>query len=215
MENTYESNFDKVIETWRVKFLAMDHEALIRRFGLEADEGALYLTYFSQKMRIDRGDGTITYVDKPDCKPGFNTSITIYNMFHYAIEHPAASGKLVPFRQVKRVYPFERAYRNTIIKELQETFDGHVKELKCACEALGGTKMPQGDAGYVIPVFPFLNIAVLFWDGDDEFAAQANILFDSNITDFMHEENVVGVAADAVYYLKLAAGLEAVEIYGS
>lgn len=215
MESTFESNFDKVIETWRIKFLDMDHETLVKRFGLEADEDALYLTYFSQKMRIDRADGAISYVDKPDCKPGFNTSITIYNLFHYAIDQPKASGKLVPFREVKRVYPFEKAYRNTIIKELQETFDGHVEELKCACEALGGTKMPQGDAGYVLPVFPFLNIAVLFWDGDDEFAAQANILFDSNITDFMHEENVVGVATDAVYYLKLAAGMEAVEIFGS
>ena len=74
--------------------------------------------------------------------------------------------------------------------------------------------MSQGDAGYILPVFPFLKIAVLFWDGDEEFQAQANMLFDSNITDFMHEENVVGVASDAVYYLTLAAELGAEEIYG-
>ena len=59
----------------------------------------------------------------------------------------------------------------------------------------------------------FFNIAVLFWDADDEFEAQANMLFDSNITDFLHEENVVGVAADAVYYLTKAAGMDAREIY--
>ena len=53
----------------------------------------------------------------------------------------------------------------------------------------------------------FLNIAVLFWDKDEEFEAQANMLFDSEITEFMHEENVVCVAADAVYYLTLAAGM--------
>ena len=55
--------------------------------------------------------------------------------------------------------------------------------------------------------FRFLNIAVLFWDKDEEFEAQANMLFDSEITEFMHEENVVCVAADAVYYLTLAAGM--------
>ena len=53
--------------------------------------------------------------------------------------------------------------------------------------------LPQGDVGYVLPVFPFLNIAVLFWDKDEEFEAQANMLFDSEITEFMHEENVVCV----------------------
>ena len=54
-----------------------------------------------------------------------------------------------------------------------------------------------------------MKLDVLFWDGDDEFPAQANMLFDSNITDFMHEENVVGVASDAAAFLAEAAGLPA------
>ena len=165
-------------------------------------------------MRLDRKTGKVTMCEQPERELTFNTVITIYNLFHYAIENPAASGKLVPFREVKRVYPFEAAYRKTILSEFQNIFAGHVEELITACRKLNGEKMPQGDAGFILPVFPFLKIAVLFWDGDDEFEAQANMLFDSNITDFLHEENVVGVAADAVYYLTDAAGLEAVSIYG-
>lgn len=52
MEHTFESNFDKVIEAWRIKFLDMDHEALARRFGLKADEQALYLTYFHDESAL-------------------------------------------------------------------------------------------------------------------------------------------------------------------
>ena len=146
-------------------------------------------------------------------RPGFDTVMNIYNTFYYAAEHPVASGNLVAFRQVKRVYPFEAAYRRTIISRLQKIFSGKTAELKKACEILGGTPLPQGDVGYVLPVFPFLNIAVLFWDKDEEFDAQANMLFDSEITEFMHEENVVCVAADAVYYLTQAAGLPPEKIY--
>ena len=58
-------------------------------------------------------------------------------------------------------------------------------------------------------MIPGLKLDVLFWDGDDEFPAQANMLFDSNITDFMHEENVVGVASDAATFLAEAANLPA------
>lgn len=47
-----------------------------------------------------------------------------------------------------------------------------MKELRAACEKLGGTKLPQGDAGYRIPVYPYFDMAVLFWDRDDEFEAQ-------------------------------------------
>ena len=210
----YESNYDKVRENWRQKFLAMAKEALTKRFGLEWDDDALYLEYFSNRMRIDSKTGEITYADRPDRKLTFNTAISIYNLFYYAADAPAASGRMVLFREVKRAYPFEQAYRQTILKKVEECFAGRVDLLKAACEKLCGTALPQGDAGYVIPVFPFLNMAILFWDEDEEFPAKANMLFDSNVTDFMHEENVVGIASDLVYYLTEAAGLGAEEIYG-
>lgn len=205
-----QSNYDQVIENWRLKFLEMDQEELIRKFQLEADKEFLYIIYFSKRFRIDRKTGFITEDGK---SPGFDTVMNIYNTFYYSAAHPVASGNLVAFRQVKRVYPFEAAYRRTIISRLQELFAGKTEELRKACEALGGTLLPQVDVGYVLPVFPFLNIAVLFWDKDEEFEAQANMLFDSEITEFMHEENVVCVAADAVYYLTLAAGMTPEKIY--
>ncbi len=210
MPENRQSNYDQVIENWRLKFLEMDQEELIRKFQLEADEEFLYIIYFSKRFRIDRKTGFITEDGK---SPGFDTVMNIYNTFYYSAAHPVASGNLVAFRQVKRVYPFEAAYRRTIISRLQELFSGKTEELRKACEALGGTLLPQGDVGYVLPVFPFLNIAVLFWDKDEEFEAQANMLFDSEITEFMHEENVVCVAADAVYYLTLAAGMTPEKIY--
>ena len=210
MPENRQSNYDQVIEIWRLKFLEMDQEELIRKFQLEADEEFLYIIYFSKRFRIDRKNGFITEDGK---SPGFDTVMNIYNTFYYSAAHPVASGNLVAFRQVKRVYPFEAAYRRTIISRLQELFAGKTEELRKACEVLGGTLLPQGDVGYVLPVFPFLNIAVLFWDKDEEFEAQANMLFDSEITEFMHEENVVCVAADAVYYLTLAAGMTPEKIY--
>ena len=210
MPENRQSNYDQVIENWRLKFLEMDQEELIRKFQLEADEEFLYIIYFSKRFRIERKNGFITEDGK---SPGFDTVMNIYNTFYYSAAHPVASGNLVAFRQVKRVYPFEAAYRRTIIFRLQELFAGKTEELRKACEALGGTLLPQGDVGYVLPVFPFLNIAVLFWDKDEEFEAQANMLFDSEITEFMHEENVVCVAADAVYYLTLAAGMTPEKIY--
>ena len=210
MPENRQSNYDQVIENWRLKFLEMDQEELIRKFQLEADEEFLYIIYFSKRFRIDRKNGFITEDGK---SPGFDTVMNIYNTFYYSAAHPVASGNLVAFRQVKRVYPFEAAYRRTIISRLQELFAGKTEGLRKACEVLGGTLLPQGDVGYVLPVFPFLNIAVLFWDKDEEFEAQANMLFDSEITEFMHEENVVCVAADAVYYLTLAAGMTPEKIY--
>ena len=111
-----QSNYDQVIENWR-------------------------LIYFSKRFRIDRKTGFITEDGK---SPGFDTVMNIYNTFYYSAAHPVASGNLVAFRQVKRVYPFEAAYRRTIISRLQELFAGKTEELRKACEALGGTLLPSG-----------------------------------------------------------------------
>lgn len=195
------SNYDNVREAWRQKFLEMDHPRLAERFHLRMDADHLYLTYFSRPYAIDRGTGHIVRLDVPDDEITFNTEMNFFNMFHYAVENPKPSGELVPFRKVKRVYPFEQAYMKSIIHPFEARFTGRVPELRRALSSLKATPLPQGDAGGVLEIFPALRLAVTFWDADDEFSAQANFLFDSNITDYLHEENVVCVASDAARFL--------------
>ena len=48
----------------------------------------------------------------------------------------------------------------------------------------------------------------LFWDGDDEFSAQANILYDYSVTDYIHVESTVSLATEGILRLAEVAGLE-------
>ena len=47
----------------------------------------------------------------------------------------------------------------------------------------------------------------LFWEGDEEFPAQANLLFDRSATDYIHGESIVTLAAAGVHRLAKLAGL--------
>lgn len=204
-------HYEETCEIWRKKFLEMDQEALADRFLLEKDGQALYLTYFNERYRIDRKSGMITLEKDPERRLAFNTVITIYNLFYYTKPAAKVSGEFVPFRKVKRAAPFDPAFQRTILKPLARTFTGKTDRLKRACEALGGTPIPQGDAGYVVSAFPWIPLTVVFWDADEEFDAQANILFDADITDFLHEETVVCIASDLVRRLAEEAGIPKVE----
>lgn len=199
-------NYEAARDYWRQYFLRMDHESLAERFHLKIDENHLYLTYFSRPFVIDRRTGLISRPDKPDFRSNFGIEMVFFNTFHYAVEHPFPSGKLVPFRNVKRVYPFEAAYMKGTIHPFEKAYTGRVPELQRALTALNARPIPQGDAGGELEIFPGLRLAVTFWDADDEFPAQANMLFDSNITDYMHEENVVMVAGDAVEFIREETG---------
>ena len=48
MPENRQSNYDQVIENWRLKFLEMDQEELIRKFQLEAD-GSFFISSTFQK----------------------------------------------------------------------------------------------------------------------------------------------------------------------
>ena len=48
---------------------------------------------------------------------------------------------------------------------------------------------------------------VLFWEGDEEFPAQANLLFDRSAPDFIHVESVVTIASAALRHLAEYADL--------
>ena len=50
-------------------------------------------------------------------------------------------------------------------------------------------------------------VKLMFWDGDDEFPAQANLLFDRSATDFIHIESVVTIATELLRQLSEAAEL--------
>ena len=81
------------------------------------------------------------------------------------------------------------------------------EELENAFEKLNGVRLPQGDVVYQIDAFACEPMRFYFWDYDDEFEAQANILFDYSATDFNHVESAVSTAEMGVRRLAEVAGL--------
>ena len=206
MEGT-SGNYKALCERWREIYLGLDQEELERRFGLRSDADARYITYFNQEYRLDKKNGKLSLVSQPEREIPFHAVMMIYHLFYYSKPGAKVRGEFVPFRQVKRAAPFEQAYIRTILEPLARQFDGHMEELRQACRALNGQPVPQGDVGYQIRAFDCMPLQIIFWDGDDEFPAQANILFDADITDFLHEETVVSAASELFRRLAEESGL--------
>lgn len=203
-----QSNYDKLSETWRGKFLEMDQEALRKKLPEIKVEGE-YLTvlHFGRKYGIHREEGFIKAME--DSGPISNgTRMNIYNLFWYSKENAGLAGRWVPFRDVRNAGPFAPAFERNILRPFALTFAGKTKELRSAAEKMGGKPVRQGDAGYIINAFSCIPMQYLFWDGDEEFPAQGNILFDHSVTDFIHVESTVTLAEEGIIRLAELAGVE-------
>lgn len=202
-----QSNYEKCCEEWSGKIAAMDADELQKKLSELRREGE-YLTirHFGRKYGIRMEDGAILALE--GSQPVFsNTKLDIYTLLWYSRPGACQSGEWVTFGQLKNARPFAPAFQKGTIQAYAATFSGHCEELRAAYRALGGRQIPHSDAGFEIEAFECIPMRYLFWDGDDEFPAQANILFDKNVVDFIHVESTVTIAMEGLYRLAEAAGL--------
>jgi hypothetical protein len=65
---------------------------------------------------------------------------------------------------------------------ISRLFENDLEGFKNRSLKLQGSPMPMGDAAFWFEITPRIPVAVLYWIGDEDFPAEAKILFDKTIT---------------------------------
>lgn len=188
------NNYDKLCENWRERFLKMDIRQLMQKLPeLKSEGDYLTIRHFGRKYGIHRQTGVIVPVGGNHAVSN-TVKLNIYTLFGYVSPSAKLRYEWVGFEDLKGTSPFAAAFKKGIIEPFARTFAGHTDRLQLAMEAMGGKKLAFSDMGYQVDAFECIPVRFLFWEGDDEFPAQANILFDSSATEFIHGESIVSIA---------------------
>lgn len=200
------NNYDQWREDWKARFLTMDKAQLLQKLPcLTEIPGALQLLYLGKPYTLRLSDGQII---PPEGAPlSLYDEMNIYTHLWYAKEGAYLTGQWVPFEQLRDAGVFGPAFRQGNLMPFAATFTGHLDALRTALASLGGTPIAAGDVGYKLDIFPFIPMEVIFWEGDDEFPAQVNLLFDRSAPDFVHVESIVTMASEALIHLAREANL--------
>ena len=68
---------------------------------------------------------------------------------------------------------------------IETRYEDNIEEFKEICERLDGIPLDMADAAYAFEITSRIPVAVQFWDKDDEFSAEAKILFDKTISEHL------------------------------
>ncbi len=102
--------------------------------------------------------------------------------------------RFIAYQEIPRGATYLPAFNRRCTLRLARMFD-EAEQMAAACTALGGTPADsKADAAYQFEFLPDIFVQLLFWEGDDEFPAQAQILFSDNITAFFSSEDVVVIS---------------------
>ncbi len=110
--------------------------------------------------------------------------------------------KLVGFNELPSGSFYNPAFSQSVVKPFINFFGKEPEKLKWAAKRLGGIEVPFGDVGMRISFLPKVKVSFIIWEGDDEFAPQGKILFNSHIASYLSTEGVVIASAMTFNELK-------------
>ncbi len=198
------STHEEVCRQWREEFTEYDPERAARILHLKTDEGHLYLTCLGRLYRLRLSDGVLERQEGEEWTKElyFNESMSIYHLLHYTRDVPVISGKWVPSHSIDGVISRNPEVRDPLLAPFAAKYEGKTEELKAACLAAGGKAVAAGDAAYEFEVFPQIHLRLVFWDRDEDFPAQVQVLADQCVTDFVHYETLGCMIADLLDLLQ-------------
>jgi len=150
-------------------------EELTRRGGLARDGDHLVLELLGKAYSISWPDLAVRKPDGGACPDHLRVLFLDYLCQG---DGSPPTGKWVGYQELPDGAFYRQAFQGYSGDRLVRELGGDAESFCRAAEAVGGERFEMGDAGYVFQVLPNIPLAIVWWAGDDEFPANATVLFD-------------------------------------
>lgn len=174
------------------KFAALDPAEASKRCGVPFADGRFTVTLLGTKYEIRWPE----YAISSDTESAFALKNLPCQTFllRFLLEGRAAepSGSYKTFREMPWGEMYIQPYTGRCLTRAAFTFGTRVPKFRAACEKMGAQALEHGDAGFQLELLPGYAMQIMVWEGDDEFAPTAQILYSGNFeTGFAAEDRVV------------------------
>jgi hypothetical protein len=109
--------------------------------------------------------------------------------------------KLISFKELPGGEIYLGPFTNRAVKPFLKIFASSPEMLDIVAEKWNGQLAKYGDKSISLAVLPDITVCYILWLGDEEFPANATILFNHNIIDFFTTEDVAVLVSQLVYQM--------------
>jgi len=193
-----------VVEGARATLYRLKPGKLVMYSGCEQDEdGNFRLTFFWQEYVISGGDFTVRRADTGDEPSSFTQSLIL--TYLATADDTTPSSRWVGFRELPDGMFYVQAFQGYTGGRLVRELGGGIEAFRRAAETLGSEPLAIGDAGYVFTVLPRVHLALVYWEGDEEFPSQARVLFEDTTAHYMPTDGLAILGSQLVGRMLKAA----------
>jgi len=118
---------------------------------------------------------------------------------------PPPTHRWIAYREIPGAGFYFAAFVKRAVDPLKKVFGDNLAGFSRAARKLRAQEIESGDAGFEFSVLPAVPLQLILWAADDEFSAEASILFDKNIGRILSPEDIAWLAGMVVYRLMALA----------
>jgi hypothetical protein len=193
-----------VVEEARTTLRGVRPGKLVLRSGCEQDgDGDFRLTFFWQEYVISGDDFTVRRADTGEEPSSFTQSLIL--TYLATADGTTPSSRWIGFRELPDGMFYVQAFQGYSGGRLVRELQGGIEAFRRTAEALGGEPLAVGDAGYVFTVLPRVHLALVYWEGDEEFLSQARVLFEDTSAQYMPTDGLAILGSQLVGRILKAA----------
>ena len=183
------------------KLATVSFDTILKRTAFEAIEpNRLRISFLNRIYHIRFPE--LEFEDEADSQKGVPIQEQIL-ILHYMLS-PAPSpltDNWISYREISGASFYYSAFVKRAIDPLKKVFGQNADGFLRAGKILEGQTIDAGDVGYEFRLFPNIPVRLILWSGDDEFPAEASIVFNENIGRILSPEDIAWLAGMLVYRL--------------
>lgn len=163
--------------------------------GYETDTERYTLSIWGANYGVYPAEACIVRLS--DNTPVTNTFLSLF-VVHYLLtsqERPITK-EWISVKDIPGGATFFRGPHAVPVYLIEKRYGNDMDGFAEACEQLDGTPLHMADKAYVFKIAPRIPVAVLLWKGDDEFPAEAKLLFDKSIKHHLALDIIFSMAVE-------------------
>jgi hypothetical protein len=177
-------------ELARSEWAAADPERCAAQAGCRLTTSGVAVPFFGQPHLVTHPKGDVSAGGEPA-----HVAVSIL-LLHYLLRADGAppAGEWLAFHELPDGLFYAASFAQRAEAPLAQAFGaGGLEALRAAAAAAGGLPLEVADAAFAFQALPRLALAALVWAGDDEFPAQASVVFDAAAGHYLPAEDLAGL----------------------
>lgn len=146
-----------------------------RRSKARLEGNAFHLKMLGKKFKVDLPEYEVQPLSNDTSE---HLKVLLLDYLLQAEE--ADSNQWIAFREIPHGEFYSENFKKTTEAKLTQKFQGSMEMFEQTGADFGAEPISLGDAGFSFQVLPRFAIALVFWDGGEEFQDQVNLLFEES-----------------------------------